>query len=155
MVGCGVECISWLDLLLSVHCMLPRFLLWAVRFCQPYSSWRSVQSFSPIGDIEHIYYRGLRENSSAKLQQMSLTPWLPDTLLLVPDSISRNKSIANTFFQGGSQIFSNESLATILLDHDKGRRCDACFWQNNHLKKCSGCGCYWYCDVQCVGWFFH
>ncbi|KAF8967151.1 hypothetical protein BDZ97DRAFT_569682 [Flammula alnicola] len=84
---------------------------------------------------------------------MTQTPsWVPDSVELVPHPSARDKCIAKTQFRPGSPILSTYAFAAILLDSEKGRRCDACFRIASHktpLKRCSGCGSYWYCDAQC------
>jgi SET and MYND domain-containing protein len=87
-------------------------------------------------------------------KNMSSPQWLPPTLRLASDPVARSKCLATACIKAGSQIFTEESFATILLSEETGKRCDACFRlpsskDNNHLKKCSGCGSYWYCDAQC------
>ncbi|KAF9533121.1 hypothetical protein CPB83DRAFT_757950 [Crepidotus variabilis] len=76
---------------------------------------------------------------------------LPQSLQLVSDPKSRNKCIAKTYSQAGSLLFSEESFAAILLFKEKSYRCDTCFQRPSaiSLKKCSGCGGYWYCNAEC------
>ncbi|KAI6016485.1 hypothetical protein BKA83DRAFT_4336885 [Pisolithus microcarpus] len=52
---------------------------------------------------------------------------------------------------GGSVLVAVPCLAKVVLDTEKGRRCDHCLAadQCQRLRRCSGCGSYWYCDVRC------
>ncbi|KAF9475654.1 hypothetical protein BDN70DRAFT_883477 [Pholiota conissans] len=86
--------------------------------------------------------------------------WLPDSLGLVPHPSARAKCVARTQFNPGSRILSTPAYAAILLDTEKGRRCDSCFRLTSDevsLKRCSGCGSYWYCDTKCqsIHWKAH
>ena len=74
---------------------------------------------------------------------------LPPTLRLASDPVARNKCVVTTLIKEGSAIFTEESFVDVLLTREKGKRCDACFCLHKQLKKCSGCGWYWYCDAQC------
>lgn len=80
---------------------------------------------------------------------MSSPSWLPPTFCLASDTVARSKCVSNKLIKQGSIIFTEESFANVLLTREKGKRCDACFCLHKQLKKCSGCGLYWYCDAQC------
>lgn len=80
--------------------------------------------------------------------------WLPKNVELVPHTTARDKAIAKVDIKAGEYILSTPSFTSSLLEHEKGRRCDNCFRLPSEgsppLKKCTGCGCYWYCDAQCT-----
>uniref|UniRef100_A0A8H7XZH3 SET domain-containing protein n=1 Tax=Psilocybe cubensis TaxID=181762 RepID=A0A8H7XZH3_PSICU len=92
---------------------------------------------------------------------MSDLVWLPKNIELAPHSTARNKAIAKLDIKAGDSILSTPSFASILLESQKGRRCDNCFRLPPEgcppLKRCAGCGSYWYCDAQCqtVQWKNH
>jgi hypothetical protein len=91
--------------------------------------------------------------NSSHVRDHAFTTMASTNSALASDTVARSKCLATSFIKEGSRIFAEESFATVLLIREKGKRCDACFRlpsQGNHLKKCSGCGCYWYCDVQCM-----
>jgi hypothetical protein len=73
-------------------------------------------------------------------------------LRLSPHPTARDRAIATTTLSPGSVVFSTEPLATVLIDREKGRRCDACHVlrsKNIPLRKCTGCVSYWYCGPEC------
>ncbi|KDR82823.1 hypothetical protein GALMADRAFT_1348489 [Galerina marginata CBS 339.88] len=91
---------------------------------------------------------------------MQAISWLPDNVELIPHSQARDKSVAKQIFKAGACILSTSAFASILLDSEKGRRCDNCFRfpaLDKTLKRCTGCGSYWYCDAQCqdIQWRIH
>ena len=76
-----------------------------------------------------------------------------DTLRLVPHPKARDQAISIKNLEAGSLILSTPSFATVLLATQKGYRCDACFRlpaDGTSLRRCTGCGSYWYCDVDCL-----
>ena len=78
---------------------------------------------------------------------------LPPNIKLVAHATARNATIATQAINAGSVIVSSPSYASILLRNEKGSRCDACFRRaiaGNALRRCSGCGSYWYCDDKCA-----
>ncbi|KAF6755948.1 hypothetical protein DFP72DRAFT_964622 [Ephemerocybe angulata] len=77
--------------------------------------------------------------------------WIPSSSLvdLHPDPTKRNKAVARRNIPVGSTVLSTPAFATALLDSEKGHRCDHCLREQTSLKKCSGCGSYWYCDAKC------
>ncbi|KAF9556751.1 hypothetical protein CPC08DRAFT_710983 [Agrocybe pediades] len=75
--------------------------------------------------------------------------WIPNTLRLASHENARDKAVATGHLDPGSSILKTPAFAAILLDSEKGRRCDHCFRKNAGLKKCTGCGSYWYCDAHC------
>lgn len=77
---------------------------------------------------------------------------LPSSALveLQPDAKARSKAVARKDIAVGSTIFSTPAFATALLDDEKGHRCDYCLRERPNLKRCSGCGSYWYCDAKCA-----
>ena len=87
---------------------------------------------------------------------MQTTAWLPSGLVLVPHNLARDNCVAKNHYTAGSRLLSTTSYATVLLDSEKGRRCDFCLSlarEAAHLKRCSGCGSYWYCNEHCDGSF--
>jgi len=75
-----------------------------------------------------------------------------DTLRLVPHPKARDQAISIKNLEAGSLILSTPFFATVLLATQKGHRCDACFRlpaDGTSLRRCTGCGSYWYCDVDC------
>ena len=76
-----------------------------------------------------------------------------DTLRLVPHPKARDQAISIKNLEAGSPILSTPSFATVLLATQKDYRCDACFRlpaDGTSLRRCTGCGSYWYCDVDCL-----
>ena len=76
-----------------------------------------------------------------------------ESLKLVPHPIARDQVVSTAPLRAGSSVLSTFAFATILLGSEKGRRCDACFRLSNAnrpLRRCSGCGSYWYCNAQCM-----
>ncbi|KAF8903151.1 hypothetical protein CPB84DRAFT_1814772 [Gymnopilus junonius] len=90
---------------------------------------------------------------------MQVAPWLPQTIKLVSHPKARDQSVATTQIKAGSSILTTPAFASILLDSEKGRRCDNCFRlpQDKPLRRCTGCGSYWYCNAECqnVQWRKH
>ena len=82
---------------------------------------------------------------------MELPSELPPAIELVPHPHARDQAVARSFIKAGSSILTTPTFACILIDTEKGRRCDHCFRlpQDKALKRCTGCGSYWYCDVEC------
>ncbi|KIK01870.1 hypothetical protein K443DRAFT_678014 [Laccaria amethystina LaAM-08-1] len=75
-----------------------------------------------------------------------------DTLRLVPHPKARDQAISIKKLEAGSLILSTPSFASILLATQKGHRCDTCFRlpaDGTSLRRCTGCGSYWYCDLDC------
>ncbi|KAK0461690.1 uncharacterized protein EV420DRAFT_1526601 [Desarmillaria tabescens] len=62
---------------------------------------------------------------------------------------ARSKAVAVSLLKPGALIVSVESLATVLLPVEKGRRCDACHTIPTSLRRCSGCASFYYCDASC------
>lgn len=78
--------------------------------------------------------------------------WLPDIISLVPDQASRDKCVASIQLKRGSALLSDSAYVTALLNNEKGRRCDFCLSLpriSASLKRCTGCGSYWYCNEIC------
>ncbi|KZT23432.1 SET domain-containing protein [Neolentinus lepideus HHB14362 ss-1] len=71
---------------------------------------------------------------------------------LGPHLTARNTAIANVLLRASETILSVPAWITALLLSEKGRRCDWCGCLPSpgcSLKKCTGCGSYWYCGSQC------
>ena len=82
---------------------------------------------------------------SAKLKSASM-------LRLEAHPVARNQAVAVSDIHPGTCMLREVALASVLLLGDKGRRCDACLRSssiNEHLKRCSGCASYWYCNTEC------
>jgi len=62
---------------------------------------------------------------------------------------ARNAAIAISGISAGSTILSSTPLATVLVDSEKGKRCDFCLYPLEELQRCTGCKVYWYCDQSC------
>ncbi|KAF5360478.1 hypothetical protein D9756_005029 [Leucocoprinus leucothites] len=65
---------------------------------------------------------------------------------------ARSQARATQAISAGSIIISVPAFAFALLDAEKGQRCDVCFRRSHetrHLKKCTGCASYYYCDADC------
>ncbi|PBK93765.1 SET domain-containing protein [Armillaria gallica] len=62
---------------------------------------------------------------------------------------ARSKAVAVSSLSPGALIISVESLATVLVPSEKGRRCDACHTIPTSLRRCSGCASFYYCDASC------
>ncbi|TFK52419.1 hypothetical protein OE88DRAFT_1401683 [Heliocybe sulcata] len=80
---------------------------------------------------------------------MSLTI---EKLQLGRHSTARDAALAIVTLQPGETLLSVPSWTTALLPSEKSRRCDWCGRLSppgESLKKCSGCGCYWYCGSKC------
>ncbi|KAF5315168.1 hypothetical protein D9619_007076 [Psilocybe cf. subviscida] len=81
-----------------------------------------------------------------------LNAFILGLMKVVSDPMARDKCVAEVEITGGQCLLSTQALETALLDSQKGQRCDNCFQlpsQNQSLKRCSGCGSYWYCDDSC------
>ncbi|KAF9013276.1 hypothetical protein BDQ17DRAFT_1386869 [Cyathus striatus] len=73
-------------------------------------------------------------------------------ICLLPHPTARSHAIAAKFISAGSILVSVPSLASVLVEREKGRRCDSCHrvqCVERSLRKCSGCASYWYCDIKC------
>jgi hypothetical protein len=79
---------------------------------------------------------------------------LPENLSLLPHQKARDKVVSTRCLPAGTIILSDQSLTTTLLPKEKGRRCDFCHsfapQDQGHLRRCSGCASYWYCDSKCT-----
>ncbi|KIY48631.1 SET domain-containing protein, partial [Fistulina hepatica ATCC 64428] len=62
---------------------------------------------------------------------------------------AREQTVATVDIAPGSVIISVEALATALLQSEKQNRCDFCYYRRPGLRKCTACGCHWYCDETC------
>ncbi|OBZ71242.1 Histone-lysine N-methyltransferase ASHR1 [Grifola frondosa] len=83
-----------------------------------------------------------------------------DLVRLVPHPTARNKASAVTPLTSGSIITSVPCLSTSLLPSMKGKRCDGCLQlpsEHISLRKCTGCGSFWYCGTTCQAreWKLH
>jgi hypothetical protein len=115
------------------------------------------KNFSPVSVKmvlnSHVMVRNTCHMSHDLLHQHMPTELLPGVLKLVPHPVARDKVISTARLRAGLSVLSTFGFATILLDSEKGRRCDACFRLSNEsrsLRRCSGCGSYWYCNAQCM-----
>ncbi|KAJ3531387.1 hypothetical protein NMY22_g8174 [Coprinellus aureogranulatus] len=103
--------------------------------------------------------RSWRDASSSRTSIfMNAAEWttLPNALIeLQPDDRARNKAVARKDIPVGSTVFSTPAFATVLQDNQKGHRCDYCLRKQLNLKRCSGCGSYWYCDAKCQNDHWH
>ncbi|ESK90479.1 histone-lysine n-methyltransferase ashr1 [Moniliophthora roreri MCA 2997] len=72
-------------------------------------------------------------------------------LRLEGHSTARNQCVAAQPIFAGSTILTEHALSSVLLLSEKQKRCDAChkLALSNHLKKCTGCASFWYCDTTC------
>ncbi|KAI6144743.1 hypothetical protein BKA82DRAFT_16737 [Pisolithus tinctorius] len=65
---------------------------------------------------------------------------------------ARDTAVSETRVSAGTVLVAVPCLAQVLLGAEKGRRCDCCLTPEEadlRLRRCSGCGSYWYCDAQC------
>lgn len=75
-----------------------------------------------------------------------------EKLELVPHPIARSQAKATRNIPAGAVVVSVPVFASVLLEVEKGRRCDGCFRlvpDGERLKRCTGCASYHYCDVDC------
>ncbi|KAI6028060.1 hypothetical protein PISMIDRAFT_98964 [Pisolithus microcarpus 441] len=72
-------------------------------------------------------------------------------IVLQAHPTARDKAVSEIRASAGSVLVAVPCLAKVVLDTEKGRRCDHCLAadQCQRLRRCSGCGSYWYCDVRC------
>ncbi|KAF8582811.1 hypothetical protein K439DRAFT_119131 [Ramaria rubella] len=74
-----------------------------------------------------------------------------DSLLfrLQPHRTARNQAVACSSLPVGTTLLAIAPLAAILVESEKGRRCDLCFRPRAELHRCTGCKQYWYCGSTC------
>ncbi|KAF9463041.1 hypothetical protein BDZ94DRAFT_1309149 [Collybia nuda] len=73
---------------------------------------------------------------------------------------ARSQAVATVPITEASKIISVDAFAAVLIASEKGKRCDGCFQiksEDRLLRKCTGCGSYWYCDSICqnMDWKAH
>ncbi|KAI5989994.1 hypothetical protein EDD15DRAFT_2170926 [Pisolithus albus] len=64
---------------------------------------------------------------------------------------ARDKAVSEIRASAGSVLVAVPCLVKVVLDTEKGRRCDHCLSADDgqRLRRCSGCSSYWYCDARC------
>ncbi|KAG6831936.1 hypothetical protein H0H92_006537 [Tricholoma furcatifolium] len=84
---------------------------------------------------------------------MTMEPTITgDRVRLESHPTARNRAVATADIVEGTIIVIIPSLSSVLLPSQKGLRCDYCFRKSDGertLRKCTGCGSYWYCSTEC------
>jgi hypothetical protein len=116
----------------------------------PFSrSWRCTIIHEATGhQVTGRDFRSQSQPWSFPMIPMNVASW--PNLKLSPDASARSKACATREHSPGSLVISTESLATVLFQSEKGRRCDACHGLRSNLQRCTGCASYWYCGLECT-----
>ncbi|KIJ54416.1 hypothetical protein M422DRAFT_775528 [Sphaerobolus stellatus SS14] len=93
---------------------------------------------------QHIQEFESYATSTDQPEQTSTIPFR-----LEPHSTARNAAIATIDIPYGTSILTSTPLATILIDSERGKRCDFCLYPREELQRCTGCKIFWYCDRTC------
>ncbi|GJJ13275.1 hypothetical protein Clacol_007526 [Clathrus columnatus] len=76
------------------------------------------------------------------------------SLALQPHPTARSKAVVTENVSAGTILLTTSPLSTVLIQQEKGRRCDLCLLPNENLRRCTGCKAYWYCG-QIKAWNIH